>query len=86
MHLNVLSRAATKQRTCALSDTLSARVLLGDQVSKAHEHESEPDTTGRARRIECADYSITVRLFSAHCSDGHYRSSFVRHSNARNSG
>ena len=27
---NVLSRAATKQRTCALSDTLSARVLLGE--------------------------------------------------------
>ena len=32
MHLNVLSRAATKQRTCALSDTLSARVLLAEQA------------------------------------------------------
>ena len=32
MHLNVLSRAATKQRTCALSDTLSARVLLADNL------------------------------------------------------
>ncbi len=29
MHPDVLSRAATKQRRCALSDTLSARVLLG---------------------------------------------------------
>ncbi len=31
MHVSCLFRAATKQRTCALSDTLSARVLLAAQ-------------------------------------------------------
>ena len=40
MHLNVLSRAATKQRTCALSDTLSARVLLCDQGPQCHGFDS----------------------------------------------
>ena len=30
MDVTCLFRTATKQRTCALSDTLSARVLLGE--------------------------------------------------------
>ena len=45
MYVTCLFRTATKQRRCALSDTLSARVLLGDPVLRQHCHAHRPTQT-----------------------------------------
>ena len=70
MDVTCLFRTATKQRRCALSDTLSARVLLGER--NQHMSDTDDSTASRYKLLRFRWQFVTA-VFAGLVLSGHLR-------------